>query len=298
MPICRSLFLLCLILALAGCAAPAAAPTPTAAAPTFAAPGRTPAPPPSPTPAPTAAPTQPPVCAETAGQVVDAQMESQYLPRPLQVRLYLPPCYQARPAQPYPLLVLLHGQGSDAGQWERLGVTTRADWLMRHGLLPPLLIAMPYEQDSLADPSTSPYAQTLAEEMLPWLAGEYGACAERGCRAVGGISRGAAWAARLALEFDQPFGAAGLHSLAPFYGDYNRLPYQVREIPAGQMPAVWMDSGSHDRYLSQARYYHELLEDYGVAHVFQLFAGEHDEVYWTRGIDRYLRWYGQQLAQP
>lgn len=292
----RLLFFLWLMLMLAGCATPTAAlpPTPAPVTPSPRAPTATFTP--EPQASVTPAPTLPPACAETTGRVVAAELPSQRLPRPLQLRLYLPPCY-AQIDQPYPLLVLLHGQTSDATQWERLGVASRADGLIARGLLPPLLIAMPYEQDSLIDPTTSEFGAALVEEMLPWLAQEYGACAERDCRAIGGISRGAAWAARIALGFDQPFTAVGLHSLAPFYGDYNRLPYQVREIQPGNMPAVWMDSGSRDRYLSQARHYHGLLDENGVTHEFHLFAGEHDEVYWERGVQRYLRWYAQQLGE-
>jgi enterochelin esterase-like enzyme len=231
--------------------------------------------------------------------VESIEVPSQLLPRPLQARLYLPPCFDPRAAQPYALLVLLHGQGFDAGQWERLGLPTRADALIARGQIPPLLIAMPYEQDSLADPNDSPYAQALVEELLPWLSDRYAACARRDCRAVGGLSRGAAWAVRAALGFEQPFTALGLHSPAPFYGDYNRLPYLVREIAPGNLPALWMDTGSRDRYLSQARHYHALLQEYDVPHEYHLFAGEHDEIYWTRGVERYLRWYGKQFSgQP
>lgn len=292
-------FVICslLLLLLAGCAPPAAdAPVspsvvPSAtAAPTGAAATATAAP----TATPAAIPT-PEGCAETTGQVETAEIPSQVLPRPLQARVYLPPCYQAAGAQPYPLLVLLHGQGSDSSQWERLGVTQRAEALAARGLIPPLIIAMPYEQDNLADPNTVNFDAAVVDELLPWLAQEYNACGERDCRAVGGISRGAAWAVRAGLGHGQPFAAVGLHSLAPFYGDYNRLPYQAREIEPGRAPALWMDTGNRDRYLSQARHYHGLLEEYGVAHEFHLFAGEHDEVYWGRVLERYLRWYGHYL---
>ena len=293
-------FVICamLLVLLAGCATqsapPAPAATPAAGAVTATA---APAPTATVTPSPTAAPTAAPeLCGEKEGRVETVEIPSQVLPRPLQARVYLPPCYQDGAGQPYPLLVLLHGQGADAGQWERLGVTRKAEALAARGLLPPLIIAMPYEQDNLVDPNTVNLDAAVVEELLPWLAREYNACGERACRAVGGISRGAAWAVRAGLGHGQPFAAVGLHSLAPFYGDYNRLPYLAREIEPGSAPAVWMDTGNRDRFLSQARHYHGLLEEYDVAHEYHLFAGEHDEVYWARVLERYLRWYGEQLG--
>jgi len=293
-------FVICamLLVLLAGCApqsaSPAPAATPVASAVTVTA---VPAPTATAAPSPTAAPAAiPEACAQTEGRVEMVEIPSQTLPRALQARVYLPPCYQAEAARPYPLLVLLHGQGSDAGQWERLGVTRKAETLAARGLIPPLIIAMPYEQDNLADPNEVNFDAAVVDELLPWLASEYNACGERACRAVGGISRGAAWAVRAGLGHGQPFAAVGLHSLAPFYGDYNRLPYLAREIEPEAAPEVWMDTGSRDRYLSQARHYHGLLEEYGVAHEFHLFAGEHDEAYWGRVLERYLRWYGEQLG--
>ncbi len=235
-------------------------------------------------------------CSETRGRVEKVEIPSQALPRPLRAQVYLPPCFDARAARRYPLLVLLHGQGADDTQWVRLGVPQKADALIGLGLIAPLVVAMPYEQDSLSNPNESHYDQAVVEELLPHLAQEFAACDRRDCRAIGGLSRGAAWSVRAALGFGQPFAALGLHSLAPFYGDYTRLPYQARDVPAGAMPAVWMDSGSRDRYLSQARHYSGLLEDYGVAHEFHLFAGEHEEAYWSRGVERYLRWYAAQIA--
>lgn len=268
-------------------ATPAALPTTALLAPATA----TSAPQPGPAAEPPAA-----TCSEMRGRVENVKIPSQVLPRPLRAQVYLPPCFDARAARRYPLLVLLHGQGADDTQWVRLGVPQKADALIGLGLIAPLIVAMPYEQDSLGNPNESHYDQAVVEELLPYLAQELAACDRRDCRAIGGLSRGAAWSVRAALGFGQPFAALGLHSLAPFYGDYNRLPYLAREIEPEAAPAVWMDTGSRDRYLSQARHYHGLLEEYGVMHEYHLFAGEHDETYWGRVLERYLRWYGEQLG--
>lgn len=285
----RSLLIPILLLLLTACA-PAAEVFPTLPAIITAAPPALPtaAPLPSATARPTATPSG---CIET-GSVRSLTLQSAHLPEPLLVYLYLPPCYDPRPAQPYPLLILLHGQGADAEEWQRLGITTAADQRIAAKTIPPLLIAMPYEQRALENPFESGFDDALLEDLLPHLEENYAVCSQRACRALGGLSRGAAWALHIGLSNPALFAALGAHSYPAFYGDFNRLPLLLREIEPDQMPRIWMDTGERDRYLAQATRYHELLLQYDVAHEWQLFPGEHDEAYWSAHVEDYLRWYG------
>lgn len=286
------LFLLTLLL-LSACA-PAAEilPTPLPAAATAPPATSTPAPAPIPTASPTTAPSG---CAEP-GSVRSLSLQSAHLPEPLFVYLYLPPCYDPRPAQPYPLLILLHGQGADAEEWQRLGITTAADRLTAAKTIPPMLIAMPYERRTLENPFESGFDDALLEDLLPHLEENFAVCRERACRALGGLSRGAAWALHIGLSNPGLFAALGAHSYPAFYGDFNRLPLLLREIEPDQMPRIWMDTGERDRYLAQATQYHELLIQYDVAHEWQLFPGEHNEAYWSAHVEEYLRWYAAAVV--
>jgi enterochelin esterase-like enzyme len=234
---------------------------------------------------------------ERAGRVETLELETTHLPRPLRVRLYLPPCHDPERAQPYPLLLMLHGQAADDSQWQRLGLFAAADRLIDSKELLPTIIALPYEQDNLSNPFESGFDTALLEDLLPVLSENYAACPQRACRAIGGLSRGAAWAMNTALAHWGVFAAIGAHSLAPFYGDYNRLPYLAREIPAGSRPLIGMDSGQRDRYLSQARHYHQLLTQNKLPHEYVELPGEHDETYWAANVERYLAWYARAL-QP
>ena len=67
--------------------------------------------------------------------------------------------------------------------------------------------------------------------MLPLMDANYAVSTDRNCRALGGISRGAAWSAMLGVENWEEFAAIGTHSVpnAPFS--------EVRlEVPAGGYP--------------------------------------------------------------
>lgn len=283
MPVC----LLILSSCLPQVAAPVSQDLPPAPEATF-----TPLPTLSPAPSPTATGTPPPLgCTDTLGKVERRQVESKLLGKPLPVRVFLPPCYAIHSQYRYPVLFLLHGQSFTNDQWERLGAPATAGRLMSAGEIPPFLIVMPQEEYYLMEHSESKFGQTLADELVPWIDNEYTTCTQRECRAIGGISRGAAWAVRIGYVRWELFGAIGGHSLPPFRGDPNNLPRWLEKIPKNQRPKLWLDTGNQDTYLSATRQFEELLNKYGVVHEWRLQEGTHNEEYWGAHVEEYLRWY-------
>lgn len=289
------------LLALSACGLP---PTPEAppTSPPAASLTREPAPPAMPaasaTPQPT--PTQiaagAPACAQTRGQVKAFQIPSAAMPKPLQFNLYLPPCFDPASPAEYPLLVLLHGQSSNAGQWLELGLAETADRLITSGQLPALLIALPFEEYSLRDPFATGFEAALPDELLPWLEQHYPLYRERACRALGGISRGGAWALHLGITRPELFAAVGAHAAPPFYGSDLRLTRWLKDHPPASLPGLYLDVGRKDRYYRPIEEFHTLLVEQGIAHEWSVNDGDHSAAYWSGQLETYLLWYGQQLS--
>lgn len=271
---------------------PAVSTTPQPALPTVPAASLTPLP------APTQTPTAAPACVETRGRVESFSIPSQAMPKPLQFNLYLPPCFDPAATPGYPLLVLLHGQSSDAGQWLELGLTESTDQLIADARLPALLIALPYEEYSLRDPFATGFEVALTEELLPWLEQHYPLCGGRACRALGGISRGGAWALYLGITRPELFTAIGAHAAPPFYGSDLRLTRWLKNHQADNLPSLYLDVGRKDRYYRPIEEFHALLVEQGVAHTWQVNSGDHSDAYWREQLETYLEWYGQQLTPP
>ena len=61
-------------------------------------------------------------CLELHGQTVVENIDTQFLPWPLEFTVYLPPCYSNSNPQAYPVLYMLHGQADNNDQWPRLGL--------------------------------------------------------------------------------------------------------------------------------------------------------------------------------
>ncbi|MBP7227994.1 MAG: hypothetical protein KA988_02705 [Longilinea sp.] len=297
--------LICLLGLLVGCVAPTAQPlsperslaataTPSATLtprPTVS-PTRTPIP--SATVTPTFTPSPTPCAANGTLQRVEIAVAA--LRRPMPVQVYLPPCYPQQ-AQ-YPVLFLLHGQNADEGQWPRLGIAEAADRLIRSQAIRPLIIVMPREEYWWINPFDGPFEASFFEGLMPWVEASYPICAGAGCRALGGLSRGAAWAVNLGFSHPGVFGSIGAHSLPPFSGDAERLPYWLRAFGEQPLPKLYLDVGEKDRYHKATEQFEKTLTDLQVPHEWVLQPGAHDEAYWAAHVEDYLRWYDQAWALP
>jgi len=248
--------------------------------------------PPTSTPTPRPTVTQTPyVCDENRGRIEERYLVSGHQAEPFQYRAYLPPCHAQMPVECYPSLYLLHGQTYNDDQWQRLGAGDTADRLIASGEAKPFIIIMPREEDTYGDIYREGFSYALLDELIPLVGSEYRACSDRSSRAIGGLSRGGAWAIHLGFMNWQLFGAIGAHSTPPFDGDLNKLPAWVRDIPVGYLPRVYLDSGDRDYFHKESIELEAALTGSGVPHEWTVFEGTHDEAYWREHVEDYLRWY-------
>ncbi len=248
---------------------------------------------PSPLPSTTASP-QPTfeTCWLNGGRILRDWERTYLLKFPLTYRVYLPPCYEEHSDQFYPVLYLIHGQSYTDDQWDRMGIDEMADLLMATGEIPPFIIVMP--QDRIwTQPSEDGFGEAVMKVLIPLIDQEYRTIASREGRAIGGLSRGASWAIHLGFSQWEWFSVIGAHSPPVFWEDVPYVAAWIDRIPPGAAMRVYMDIGVEDRkeIMDSAVWFEGLLTKKGVAHEWHLFQGAHDENYWTKNIERYLRWY-------
>ena len=241
---------------------------------------------------PTESPTQVPLlttatvttCSESEGQIILAEIDHPSLTRALPFRVYLPPCYDEQPERYYPALYLLHGlQGTDA-QWDELGIDETANALIKRGSLPPFLIIMPWQRTGI-DIETA-----VIDVLIPHIDQTYRTLTEPEWRAIGGVSRGAGQALRIALTHADMFSILGLHSPATLNAEGLILQWLLA-IPIEQRPDVWMDIGDHDSLLPSAQSLLNLLSQNDLDAIVQINPGDHTSDYWRAHIAGYLHWY-------
>jgi enterochelin esterase-like enzyme len=228
-----------------------------------------------------------------AGGKVDVfEFSTVLLPDPLVYRIYLPPCYDEEPSREYPVLYLIHGQSYSDTQWDRLGVPESADRLIASGEVSPFIVVMPRDR-VWTEPTVDNFGLAVEQSLIPWVDEHYHTIPDRAHRAIGGLSRGAAWAVHIGLSNWDLFSAIGVHSGFVFHSDVQPIYLWLNSIPEGEAPRVYMDIGNADRpdITIGAKWLEELLTRFNVPHEWHMFVGEHEEEYWQAHVEDYLRWY-------
>jgi len=205
-------------------------------------------------------------------------------------RIYTPPCYGKNPDLEYPTLYLLHGATVTDEQWDDLGVDEVADYLINEGQIPPLIIIMPREITWIALPENQ-FGENLVNVIIPWVNQGYQALEGRQYRAIGGLSRGGNWAARLGLLHWGLFGSFGAHSTPLFLTDLKRVPGWIEIIPSSMVPRIYLDIGDGDNNLAEAEAFRDSLTKLDIPHEWYLNPGLHVETYWKSHMEEYLLWY-------
>lgn len=247
----------------------------------------------TPTPAPTLTPSPipTPACFSRPGQVLDGAINTDLLPKPMTYHVYLPPCYAEQPQRRYPVLYLLHGQTYNEDQWIRLGVPATADRLIAAGQLPPFIIVFPYDYSYL-QPWQYHFEDVFMQLLIPQIDTTYRSVPQAAQRAVGGLSRGGAWALHLGIIHPDVFGAIGAHSPAIFYSDGN-LRKLITQIPPDKLPRIYIDLGDADSEMSVSLDFKQFLDENEIPYEWHEYVGFHNEDYWAAHVEEYLRWYAQ-----
>ncbi len=223
------------------------------------------------------------------------ELATPLLPEPLSYRVYLPPCYDETEGRNYPVLYLVHGQSYTDSQWDDLGVPETADRLISTSEVAPFIVVMPRDR-IWKEPTQDNFGQAVVQELVPWVDEHYRTIPDRSQRAIGGLSRGAAWAAELGFSHWELFGAVGMHSGFVFHSDFPFVEQWLKSIPDGMQPRIFMDLGNNDReeITTAATWLESMLTRNNIPHEWHLFVGEHTDAYWGAHVEEYLRFYSQE----
>lgn len=282
---------------------PEASITPTPAPPTQSpTPTRTPLPSRTPESTPTATPFP---CETDSGQIVPIdRFPSQVAGgENLRYRVYLPPCY-LETQQRFPYVILLHGLSFRETQWDELGIDEALDQGIRLGVLPPMILVMPYygqigQLNSF--PPDNSYELVILDELIPAVERNFCTWNDRDHRAIAGISRGGFWAFSIALRHPDVFGIVAGHSayfpenLSEIPPSFNPLDLALNSsfLPEANL-RIYLDNGADDSSGPSQQLFSSRLTSRGIPHTYVINpVGEHNNDYWSAHVSEYLTFYGR-----
>ena len=231
-------------------------------------------------------------CLEMGGEVHRGSISNEPLGEDLHYQVYLPPCYRQDVEKRYPVTYLLHGLSFNEEQWLRLGLAEQMDRLIADGSIAPFIVVLPGEA-RFQPPGSSAFADALVDTLIPWVDQKYRTLPEKSSRAIGGLSRGAAWSVHIGLTHPQLFNSVGAHSLPLFAIDGGRLEGLLTQVSTDGPPSFFIDIGRGDPERFSAQDFADQLNAHHIPHTWYLFNGGHTEAYWSAHLDLYLRWYAQ-----
>jgi len=244
-------------------------------------------------------------CEEDTGEFIDFNDNFSEIAREnLRYRVYVPPCYFSLQKR-FPSLYLLHGLSFREQQWDELGVDEALNQGIRLGVLPPMLVVMPFMgsigQLNNFPPDTS-YESVILDELLPAIERDFCTINDRDSRAIGGISRGGFWAFSVTMRHPDIFGSVGGHS-AFFPDDTNAVPAAFNPLEMAlnstflQEAAIriYLDNGASDSSGPSQQLFSSRLTQRNVPHTYVVHpVGEHNNDYWSSHVEEYLSFYGRE----
>ncbi len=229
---------------------------------------------------------------------------------------------------PYATFYLLHGLSDDSTAWLR---RSRIEDYAREL---PLIVVMPdgyrgFYTDNDQGPA---YARHIGEELPSFVERTFQAKAERGARAIGGLSMGGYGALRVGLGYADRFCSVNSHSGAvgwgsiegdegyweeakrrawsdvflaelkrvfgtsPMSGGHDILALAKRAKKESTLPKLLLDCGTEDFLIEDNRKFQRELTGSKIPHVYREFAGAHNWDYWDAHVQGALRFHAKNLG--
>ena len=205
--------------------------------------------------------------------------------------VYVPPCMDDRILGGYPVVYLLHGQDMDIEIWQKMDMSRIIRDTINDEELPLFLTVVPQEDQYLLSPSLSGFADAFMTELIPWIDEHYNTAADRRYRAVGGLSRGALWAEKIAFEHADQFSSLAMLSMPGSWLDEQSLYFLAEKHKPDNLLRIRLDSGNEDRYRQEAAKVSSELTIIGYPYEYYIQPGEHNASYWQSRLSDLFVWF-------
>ena len=230
-------------------------------------------------------------CADMPVTVEHFSMELSELPGGLNFDVYVPACIDNRVIGGYPVIYLLHGQDMGIEVWHEMGMEEEIQAALHYPETPLFYTVVPQEDQYLLSFSLSQFDAVILNHLIPWIDEHYNTCTDRLCRSIGGLSRGALWAEKIAFEHPDVFGSVSMMSMPGTFTDDQSFYYLTEKHKPDHMLRVRMDTGNEDNYRHEGRDAAAQLTYVGYPYQYYIGTGQHDRLYWKSLLSELFAWF-------
>ncbi len=230
------------------------------------------------------------------GQVEEFSYDSRVTGTRRKASVYLPAGYSAR--QKYPVLYLLHGIAGNHDEWRGY---VRADTILDNVIAAsktvPMIVVMPNGRALPDDRPPAPdrvftpenaagfsrFERDLLDDLIPAIDAKYATFADRGHRAIAGLSMGGGQALNFGLGHLDVFAWVGGFSSAP----NTRAPRELLPDAGAarrKLSLLYLSCGNQDGLIKVSQGVHRYLKDQGIAHVWNVDAHGHERESWAENL--------------
>ena len=201
--------------------------------------------------------------------------------------LYLPPCFSDDRGVKLPIIYFVPGRTSTPKTWFDAGLAAVADELIVSGELLPFMIVTTQNIDNRDEM----FADTIVNELIPYVESSFPVDPERRHHAVAGGSLGGIAAYRIGLGMPGHFASVAMFGSGIVHGEEARIRELLGAIPENERPRFFLNTGFQDPLmLERARAMLGILDEFGIPHTHIFTSGSHDYAYWAANLPAYLHW--------
>lgn len=232
-------------------------------------------------------------CSERPVTVEHFSIPAEEIYGEIQFDVYIPPCMDERMIGGYPVVYLLHGQDMGIEVWQEMDLAGTIRSTLNEEDVPLFLTVVPQEDNYLLSFSLSGYEDSIMHNLIPWVDAHYNTCKDRRCRSIGGLSRGALWAEKIAFDYPDIFGSVGLLSLPGTYYDDQTLYYIADRTRENYPLRIRFETGNLDNYRHESNKAAAQLTYIGYPYEYSVQQGEHNTSFWQTRLDDFFLWFSQ-----
>jgi enterochelin esterase family protein len=234
------------------------------------------------------------------GAVASVYYRSSSLGKTRRMHVYTPPGYE-NGQEKYPVFYLLHGAGDIDDSWTSVGrANFILDNLIAAGKAKPMIIVMPAgHTGSFSFTAGSSggrpglgnqgFEDDFNKDIRPYIEKHYRVLADRGNRAIAGLSMGGAQTLSISLANLKDYGYVGVFSSGLLFRDMGEWEKELASKLNDKegLKLLWFATGSKDFLISQTRQSVELLKKLGLNPVFKETEGAHTWINWQRYLNEF-----------